>query len=499
MNFPTLLLLATSALVAASTTPPTVSTTSGTLHGTTLSNNTVTAYLGVPYAAPPTGSHRFLPPRPYHPPSASASFNATAIGPICHQFPGTTGSLTPGGSLTIIPDAPQSEDCLNLNVYSSTSYAATAPRAVMVFLHGGAFSSGTGAALSFDPFYILQDAPDILLVTLNYRLGLFGFPLTPALPRASTNPGLLDQRAALRWVQRNIAAFGGDAARITVFGESAGAVSADYMAYAYAADPIAAGFILESGTVELYPGDSLGDNDGAKFAAAAASVGCADPEDRHAELACLQRANATELRERAAAAASTGGEPHVDGWAVLGLAEFRRRSKEGLVARVPTVVGSNDAEGDNLGYVAAPVGNATADYAASDAFTLSNFTCPSARAAGDRAAAGAPVWRYRWMAAFPSSQYLPWLRAFHGSELLWVWGVYRKFGINAPWKPYERTAERWMHRAWVGFAKDPENGLEREVGWRRYGGAGTETLAEMFRDNEPVVGFVEGGKYDGKC
>jgi cholinesterase len=137
-----------------------------------------------------------------------------------------------------------SEDCLFLNVFTKPQVGEK-NKAVMVWFYGGGFSMGDSAT----PLYIgskLAATQDVVVVTINYRMNVFGFPGAPTLP--DQNLGILDQRLAVEWVRDNIVGFGGDPKRITIFGESAGSMSVDYYAYAWLDDPIVNGFISQSGT-----------------------------------------------------------------------------------------------------------------------------------------------------------------------------------------------------------------------------------------------------------
>jgi para-nitrobenzyl esterase len=200
-----------------STAAPTVAIATGRLRGT-LTHHGVRAFRGVPYAASTGGEHRFAPPQPPQPWSGEG--DATGPGPVCPQPPRPFSEWAHG------PLPQTSEDCLTVNVWSPPG---DGPYPVLVFIHGGGWALGWGSNALLDGTH-LAAALDAVVVTLNYRLGAFGWLYHPDLASAPGAPignwGLLDQLQALRWVADNIAAFGGDPGRVTLGGESAGAGSA---------------------------------------------------------------------------------------------------------------------------------------------------------------------------------------------------------------------------------------------------------------------------------
>jgi len=201
----------------------------------------VYAFKGVPYAAPPLGPRRWLPPQPAEP--WQGVYRAHMFRDTAPQNP-----MLEGPAAQQEPE-PQSEDCLFLNIF--TPGLDDARRPVMVWIHGGAFTFGSGSAPAFDGSRLAK-RHDVVIVTLNYRLGLLGFlnlsEVTAGRIPSTGNEGLLDQAAALRWVRDHIAAFGGDPANVTVFGESAGAMSIACLSVMPAARGLFAKAILESGT-----------------------------------------------------------------------------------------------------------------------------------------------------------------------------------------------------------------------------------------------------------
>ncbi|GAA4924014.1 carboxylesterase/lipase family protein [Streptomyces coeruleoprunus] len=192
-------------------TAPVCTTRHGAVRGR-LATGGVAAFLGIPYAAPPVGALRFRPPAPPEP--WTGTRDATRYGPTPPKAP-----YTPPFD-TLIPETTvPGDDCLNLNVWTpSPGPGARLP--VMVWLHGGGFTNGSASASAYDGSAFARDG--VVLVSLNHRLGADGFLHLDGVP---DNRGLLDQIAALEWVRDNIAAFGGDPDRVTVFGESSGAMS----------------------------------------------------------------------------------------------------------------------------------------------------------------------------------------------------------------------------------------------------------------------------------
>jgi len=186
------------------------------------------AFRGIRYAKAPVGKLRFKAPVEVEP--YEEEFDATDDGNVCPQF--DIGTAAPAGD----------EDCLNLNVY--TPKIDGKKRAVMVYVHGGAFIMGGGASYFFGPNYLLEN--DVVLVTFNYRLGALGFLATND-KAAGGNYGILDQIMVLNWVQKNIDKFGGDPNKVTIFGEDAGAASVTILAMSPLANGLFHGAITLSG------------------------------------------------------------------------------------------------------------------------------------------------------------------------------------------------------------------------------------------------------------
>lgn len=250
MNAPRLalpgVLFALLALAACPPLPPApeVATDAGPVIGVSLGFRAdVDAYKGIPYAAPPVGDQRWRPPAPAVPweePLDAAAFRAQCPQP----------SSTLGGREGEVRGVERCEDCLYLNVWRPSDAAPGADLPVMVWIHGGGFQTSSGGS----PFYDGENLArrGVIVVTFNYRLGKLGFLAHPALSgedpdNLSGNYGLLDQIAALEWVQRNIAQFGGDPGNVTIFGESAGGMSVGFLLVSPLTEGLFHRAVLQSG------------------------------------------------------------------------------------------------------------------------------------------------------------------------------------------------------------------------------------------------------------
>ncbi|HEY8052058.1 MAG TPA: carboxylesterase family protein [Steroidobacteraceae bacterium] len=301
---------------------PMIDTSSGSVAGT---GGEILAFKGIPYAAPPLGALRWRapqPPLPWH-----GVRGATRFGDDCMQTP------------YVIPTGQKaSEDCLTINVWTA-GHAAGAHRPVMVFIYGGAFIGGSSAYPLYDGTRLA--AQGVIVVSFNYRVGIFGLLAHPvltaeSLQHASGNYALLDQIAALKWVRTNIAAFGGNPDRVTVFGESAGAVSIAVLMTSPLAHGLFQQAILQSPTVPPLATLAAAEQSGAALG----------------DLTALRQLSATQLlarnsdffpRSAHGAMDMAFPAPIVDGYVVP--AQPRGAFQTAAVDAVPTIVGINADEG----------------------------------------------------------------------------------------------------------------------------------------------------------
>jgi para-nitrobenzyl esterase len=455
----------------------TVQTASGPVKGTLGAHTR--AFLGIPYAAPPTGSNRFKAPAAATP--WTAAKDATAFGPSCPQ-PTIAGFAVPGT---------QSEDCLTLNVWTPYPVPKTAAP-VMVFLHGGGFVLGSSAQTVYAGENLVASS-GVVLVTLNYRLGALGFLAHSALGSTSGNWGILDQQAALEWVKKDIAAFGGDPKRVTIFGESAGSISVCVHLVSKKSQGLFAGAIMESGAcLERVSSSATAEAQGASLAS---KVGCSTASD---VAACLRGKTASEITNalplKAGFIIGTGADwsPIVDG--VTLTASPMSLVKAGTFAKVPLLIGTNHDEGTLFTMLAGMTLLTTAQYIAlvdstfgatlgplvlseypatsygSPALAFADllgdlaFVCPTRRTVRAVAAAGVKARRYEFVVD-PSWNALAFLGSYHTAELPFV---FENPPSGSSFSALEKTLSQKMAGCWTRFAQSGDPDASGEVAWPLY-------------------------------
>ncbi|XP_075137784.1 cholinesterase-like [Leptodactylus fuscus] len=265
-------------------------------------SRTVTAYLGIPYGEAPTGERRFQKPEPRAP--WHGVYKATTYGNSCYQSKDNGYAKFSESDKWNVKNE-MSEDCLNLNVWVPQTISK--PAHVMVFIHGGAFSFGTSSSDMYDGS-VLAASEKVIVVSMNYRLGVFGFLALPGNAKAPGNAGLFDQRLALQWVQENIAAFGGNPDSITIFGHSAGAVSVGYHVMSPGSHSYFNRAILQSGAPTATLAFNSQERSRVLSVQLAKLLNC-PTEDEDASIACLQKVDAKELIDKQILSAS--GSPIV--------------------------------------------------------------------------------------------------------------------------------------------------------------------------------------------
>lgn len=432
----------------------------------------VRVWRGIPYAAPPVGALRWRPPQPA--PAWTGVRPALAFGA---DFPQAPSPVLRAGSM--------SEDCLYLNVWAPAA-AAPGSLPVMVWLHGGGFTSGSGADTRCDGAALARAG--VVVVTFNYRSGVFGFLAHPGLSResehrSSGNYGLQDQVAALRWVRENIAGFGGDPQRVTAFGVSAGSASIALLLTLTAAEGLFQRAILHS------PGTARPLATLAEAEAAGAAI--------DADIGALRALGADQvlaLTTRLNPAVRGLTTPRVlrpirDGWLVH--EDERPAFLAGRLQAMPLIVGTNRDEGtlltrswpveraaDNrrllVANFARDLAPALAFYGSADdagaragiaaAFADTQFNYGARLLLRSMVARGQPCWRYLFTRRRPGQADGP----HHGDEVGYVFGNLAA-GRGAAPEPFDDTdhaVAAAMAAAWVAFARDGDPGAPAGMAWR---------------------------------
>jgi para-nitrobenzyl esterase len=445
----------------------------------------VAAYKGIPYAEPPTGDLRWRPPVPAH--AWVGVRDAREFGHACLQPPPTPTSVYYGGM------AQMSEDCLTLNVWAP---AGAKHLPVMVWIHGGALVGGSSSEPLYDGTGLAQRG--IIVVSVNYRLGLLGYLAHPALSAESPqhlsgNYGLLDQIEALRWVRANIAAFGGDPTKVTIAGESAGGLSTIALMASPPARGLFRGAITESGYMPSYRAlhdDVLGLP---SAEAAGAVLGKAAGAN---DAAALRAADLVALF-KAGLATGWAPEPTIDG--VTLPRQLAEAFALGEQAKVPVLAGFNEGEIRSLPFLMPKAPESSAAYVAdvhrrfgveaAPYLAVYPGTDPHADVmasirdglygwaaqyvARQQAAAGQPAFLYYFRHSTPAEQARD-LAAFHASELPYIFGQVgptAALGPNWPRPPLtdaETRLSQAMMGYWASFVRDGVPTATGEAAWPRY-------------------------------
>jgi para-nitrobenzyl esterase len=476
----------------AAETPGLVKTAAGVVKGA--AENDVMSFKGIPFAAPPVGELRWRAPQPA--PSWTGVRMADQFGPACMQH-------QPRNAVQPIST---SEDCLTLNVWVPAK-PQNAKLPVMVWIFGGAFVSGAGSFPAYDGANLAKE--NVIVVTLNYRLGRFGWFGHPALTKENPNGplgnyGLMDQIAALQWVQQNIAAFGGDVGNVTIFGESAGGMSVNLLMISPAAKGLFHKAITESGLGRTPARPLHGEGGKAPSAEAlgetlAKSAGVADDDLKALRAIPADRVLGPPLTD---VTDSGNPLPIVDGRIVP--KNVDEAFAHGEQYKIPFLIGTNDNEASLFPFVAShpesvlgplpPEARAkivelydvdkTGDQSmiAAGLSTDTVFTEPARFLARSMMQAGAPVYLYRF--AYVAEK----LRnevagAGHGSEVVYVFNT---LGARfAAANDHDKAVAKQMSAYWVSFARNGDpNGADRP-NWPRYA-AGDDALLEFSKDG-PVA------------
>jgi para-nitrobenzyl esterase len=510
--------------------PPVVRVAGGSVAGTVQAGGGV--FKGIPFAQPPVGKLRWRAPQPVEP--WKGVRDATHYSAACVQNPlGTGGFLTPLAKL-YGRDYPQtkiamSEDCLYLNVWTPSWPPPQAGAPVMVWIHGGSNVIGSGTESSYDGTVLAHKG--VVVVTINYRLGPLGFFSHPDLTResphhASGNYGLLDQVAALQWVHDNVAQFGGDPGRVTVFGESAGSMDAGMLLCSPLAKGLMQRAIMESGPVLLaMNGASLekGEHYGTEVARLLGYSG-------GSEIDQLRALPAETVLQKITSVSKQAGDPGtvIDGWFLTD--GPGRIFAHGSELPVDFIIGNNGREMSAFRASARPGstssggGDSTSKavrvfYGSSTPIVLGLFlidntlgrteaadgwlndvagACPEMAMAALHTNAGHRAYIYEFDRAVPGPGKKA-LGAFHSLEIPYVFGALRDATWNwLPFEPVDSQLSEIVQTYWVNFAKTGNPNGANVPAWAEFDGGEQSAMrvspsgtVELKRHSRPVYCDVD--------
>ena len=458
-----------------------VKTVDGRVHGKLINNGEVRAFQGVPYAAPPVGDLRWKAPQPVV--KWKGDLDATKYGHHCAQNHVFDDMIFQDSAT---PDDKGSEDCLTLNIYAPANAKGKLP--VMFWIHGGGYSGGGSSEPRHNGDFL--PTKGVVLVTINYRLGVFGFLALPELAAeqggTSGNYGLMDMVAALQWVKQNIGDFGGDPNNVTIFGESAGSFAVSTLMAAPSAQGLFAKAIGESGgalTAGPLAMETLAVR-GPKEDEWVKSTGATS-------LADLRAIPTDKVLELAGKKGTIGFSPVIDGKFLT--EPVLDTYDAGKQAKVPLLAGFNRDEGSFFaigmtaeklkamavqrfgekaeaflklypGATDVEAGRSASDFGGDQFIAYGTWKWIEI----DRKTGDKDIYRYKLDLAAPPSKFHPGSFAFHSDDIEYIFGTLDT-RPGAVWRPEDRKLSEEMMSYWTNFAKKGDPNGPGLPDWPKYG------------------------------
>ncbi|KAM3157857.1 Chlorogenic acid esterase [Botrytis cinerea] len=447
-----------------------ISTTSGSLQG--IINGTtpnVRQFLGVPFAQPPTGDLRWMPPNALPSNQSSAIIDATKFSLNCPQYESAIPSIYNTFVREFFIWGPSGENCLTLGIWAPLHSQPEDKLPVLIFLYGGGLQTGGSSVPYQNPSKWVERTQSHIVVSIQYRVNIFGFPNAPGLE--SQNLGYLDQRAGVEWLQKNVAAFGGDPDQMVLWGQSAGASSTDAYNYAYPDDPIVKGFICNSGT--SLTSTPINDPSYSNFTFVASHFNCTGTE----LLSCMRQIPADDIEAFLKSYNDALTTPTLSFNIIrddkIVFQNYTQRLIDNQISPLPVVYGFNDNDTMSLDAFPEDPLSESANRTLASINQVRRYVCPNSAASYYRTQLGLKTYRFQYRGNFSNVAPLAWAGAYHSSELPMIFGTSEDFrGKNTE---LEWETSRAMQDAWLAFARKPDGGLE-ELGW----GNSSGQVVEVF-------------------
>lgn len=447
-----------------------IKTKSGSVEGVLSSNGEVSIFKGIPFAAPPVGPLRWKAPQPAEPWKGTLHadhFSKNCMQKLVHEFLPWTKEFM------LVNDV--SEDCLYLNIWTPAK-SATEKLPVYVYIYGGAFTSGAGDVSIYDGEHLAEKG--LIVVNMNYRLGVFGFLAHPELTaesphHSSGNYAFLDQLAALQWVKENIAAFGGDPEHVTIGGQSAGAVSVGLQVVSPLTKGLFRGAITESGTgISGWPIPSLaeGEKIGADFAKSMGAKSIADLRAMPAEKLLDAQGRFSPVVDgwflpdqvmKIYAAGDENDVPMIDGWNAdenpgkpLSADDFRKQSQQRYGSMADEFLKLYPADNDDQA-------KASQKQSARDRERTSEYLWAQARSKTART----DVYLYFFTRAIPWPEH-PEYGAFHSADLAYFFDNLDR--LPRPYEQVDHEIANEMSSYLANFVKTGDPNSDSLPGWRPF-------------------------------
>ncbi|THV52974.1 hypothetical protein BGAL_0063g00320 [Botrytis galanthina] len=453
--------------------PLVVQTSSGIVHGAINESVPLTRhFLGIPYAQSTFGKNRFRKAQPLPASAAEQIIHADAFGPNCPQYEATPASVYTDVRREYFIQGVNGDDCLSVSVWAPL-YPTEEKVPVIVWIYGGGQTTGGSSVPYQNPQRWVQRTQSHIVVSLQYRLNFFGQPNTP-----TENAGLyiFDARAALEWIRDNIAAFGVDPSRMVLWVQSAGATLTGALSIGWPDDPIVTGFIQDSGAVEGQGVHTVyTDTTHSNFTFLANELGCTGNITSQVE--CMSTYPQADIEAFIQYWTDAGKTPALVFQSYNDnnntFANYTAAYLSGHYAKLPKILGHNLIDGASTAALSSGPPDIEGPTPEKELAATLHVRCGVVAEAQIRQSLNATTYRFEYSGNFSNLSPLPFMGAYHSSELPMIFGTYADVGGDGT--RFQKDTSEAMQDLWLTFARDPENGLSN-AGWPKYGEGSVEVL-----------------------